>query len=237
MWGGNFLPTFKLYYMKRNSLFIILVCLLHSSVFAQMRGTVLNAKQKPIKGLKIWRKNTTESIKTNDKGLFVFGQMSPTDTLIIPFSKKENAIIAVDQLKEITVTLNKKNYSVTSGSETKNYNYVKVLRSNLSSNILTHEQIEMMSANSLYDIFRSSVPGVTVSEGTSGQQIIIRGGNSFESGLEPLFIIDGAQYESSADADSRIVVNEIQKIEILKDGGQYGIKGANGVIIISTIGH
>ena len=72
--------------MKRNSLFIIFVCLLHSSVFAQMRGTVLNAKQKPIKGLKIWRKNTTESIKTNDKGLFVFGQMSPTDTLIIPFS-------------------------------------------------------------------------------------------------------------------------------------------------------
>ena len=223
--------------MRRILLFTIFVFFICCSLKAQIKGVLLDAKQKPLKGTKIWRKNTTESIKTNDEGMFVFKQIYPTDTLIIPFSKRENAVIAVNQNKEITVVLNKKNYSVISGDDTIILNYIKVLRPIISSNILTHEQIEEMSANSLYDIFRSSIPGVTVSEGTKGQQIIIRGGNSFESGLEPLFIIDGAQYESSADADSRIVVNEIEKIEVLKDGGQYGIKGANGVIIITTIGH
>lgn len=223
--------------MKKTLLSSIVFLFTVLPAFAQMNGTVVNAKQKAMKRIKVWRKNTTESVLTDDNGYFSFKDLLPSDTLVIPYSKKENAVFAVGQYKNIHVILNKKNFVIVSEGKVTEMNYLIVLRPILSSNILTQEQIQLMSANSLYDIFRSSIPGVTVSEGTTGQQIIIRGGNSFESGLEPLFIIDGAQYESSADADSRIVVNEIEKIEVLKDGGQYGIKGANGVIIITTIGH
>lgn len=52
---------------------------------------------------------------------------------------------------------------------------------------------------------------------------------------EPLFVVDGTQYENSADVDASISINDIEKIEVMKDGGAYGMKGANGVIIITTM--
>lgn len=104
----------------------------------------------------------------------------------------------------------------------------------MNSNVITRNQIQQMSASSIYDILRSSVPGVTVTEGGKGSIVTIRGTNSLESNIEPLFIIDGSEYESSADANAQVSINDIEKIEIDKDGSAYGVRGANGVIIITT---
>ncbi len=104
----------------------------------------------------------------------------------------------------------------------------------MNSNVITRNQIQQMSASSIYDILRSSVTGVTVTEGGKGSIVTIRGTNSLESNIEPLFIIDGSEYESSADANAQVSINDIEKIEIDKDGSAYGVRGANGVIIITT---
>ena len=52
---------------------------------------------------------------------------------------------------------------------------------------------------------------------------------------EPLFVVDGTLYESSSEVDGVVTINDIDKVEIQKDGAAYGMKGANGVIIITTI--
>lgn len=64
----------------------------------------------------------------------------------------------------------------------------------------------------------------------------IRGINSINSGTEPLIVVDGMAYDSFAVVNSFLDVNTIQSIQVQKDGGLYGIRGANGVIIITTIG-
>lgn len=204
--------------------------------FAQdIKGIITNAKQRPLKGIKVWRKNTVESVKTDKMGVFMFADLAQTDTLVISVSKKEEVVIPVQGLKEVVIKLEKKFYILQDGTNEYKREYRKVLRMNNSANILTREQIAKLSANSIYDILKGTLPGVRVSDGSSGQQILIRGGNSFDLDTEPLFVVDGTQYESSADVDASISVNDIEKIEVMKDGGAYGMKGANGVIIITTM--
>lgn len=53
--------------------------------------------------------------------------------------------------------------------------------------------------------------------------------------IEPLFVVDGTLYESSSEVDGVVSINDIDKVEIQKGWCSYGMKGANGVIIITTI--
>lgn len=94
------------------------------------------------------------------------------------------------------------------------------------------KQIQKLSANNIYDLFKGgAIPGVTV----NGDKITIRGGSSFDLDNEPLFVVDGTLYESSSEVDGVVSINDIDKVEIQKDGAAYGMKGANGVIVITTI--
>lgn len=84
---------------------------------------------------------------------------------------------------------------------------------------------------------QSRVAGVQVltEGGLAGAEakVIIRGSGTFGN-TEPLYIIDGA---FSANGMSGLNPNDIQSIEVLKDGAaaaQYGVRAANGVVVITT---
>ncbi len=89
------------------------------------------------------------------------------------------------------------------------------------------------------NLFAGRFPGVSVTPADGGGlQIRIRGGsNTFYGNDEPLYVVD----DTPLPAGSRGIVflnpYDIQKIEVLKnpaDIGLYGIRGANGVIRITT---
>jgi TonB-linked SusC/RagA family outer membrane protein len=90
-------------------------------------------------------------------------------------------------------------------------------------------------SNSLAESLQGLTSGVTVRNGGQpGQnaQIEIRGAASFVNS-NPLYVIDGM----IADANQTINNNDIESIQILKDGSAaaiYGSRAANGVIIITT---
>ena len=219
--------------MKKCLMLIIAgLCMTGFSWGHDVRGIVVNSKQRPLKGVKVWKKNTTESVQTDKMGLFVFQNLKATDTLVISVSRKKDVVIPVDTLTRFSVRIDKKNYTLFSGGKEIQQEYVRKYRARVNSNILTHEQIVGLSANTIYDIFKGgAIPGVTV----VGETITIRGGSSLSLDNEPLFVIDGTGYESSQEADSAISVNDIEKIEVLKDGSIYGARGANGAILITTV--
>jgi TonB-dependent SusC/RagA subfamily outer membrane receptor len=78
--------------------------------------------------------------------------------------------------------------------------------------------------------------GVTVSSDNSPGgvgRINIRGINSIFSGTTPLYLLDGVPITNI----NLINPNDIQSIEVLKDVAStslYGVRGANGVIKITT---
>ena len=81
------------------------------------------------------------------------------------------------------------------------------------------------------------LPGVTTisSRGVPGESdplIYIRGQSSWNSSGRPLILVDGVE-RSMSDID----MNEIDRISVLKDASAtavFGVKGANGVILITT---
>lgn len=96
------------------------------------------------------------------------------------------------------------------------------------------------AASGLNTIFRSGMPG-------AGANMFLHGFNTMNAGSMPLFVVDGMPYENSAYATSlignystnplaSIDVKDIESITVLKDGSSlYGVKGANGVILIKTL--
>ena len=100
-----------------KKLFLVLVILFAAySVMAQnLKGIVTNSRQRPLKGISVWKKNTTESTKTDKMGVFVFSHILPEDTLVIGVSKREEAIIPVKDLTEIVVKLEKRHFILLDG--------------------------------------------------------------------------------------------------------------------------
>ena len=72
--------------------------------------------------------------------------------------------------------------------------------------------------------------------GADGATFFIRGQSSYNPGSNaPLIIVDDIEY--SYDQFARLDPNEIESLSILKDASTtavYGVKGANGVVIITT---
>ena len=85
--------------------------------------------------------------------------------------------------------------------------------------------------SNIYDYLRGRVPGVTV---TSDNRIIIRGIGTNSDATDPLILVDGVQVTDL----SGINPTDVQSVDVIKDGSSaiYGMQGANGVIIITTVG-
>lgn len=87
-------------------------------------------------------------------------------------------------------------------------------------------------------MLQGKVAGLTITNPDGGDpngsyEILLRGTNTLMAGQGPLIIIDGV-----VDADIRnINFQEVESIDVLKDGSAaaiYGTRGTNGVIIITT---
>lgn len=75
--------------------------------------------------------------------------------------------------------------------------------------------------------------------GRNGANIFIRGVSTFAGTSNPLVVIDGVEQASERGYDqlNSMDANEIENISVLKDASAtavYGIRGANGVIIVTT---
>jgi TonB-dependent SusC/RagA subfamily outer membrane receptor len=94
-------------------------------------------------------------------------------------------------------------------------------------------------AQSIEEMLAGKFPGVTVDQASNGGlRIRIRGGNtSFYNGEEPLFIVDEVPLPQGSNGILFLNPYDITKIQVLKnpaDVAIYGIRGANGVIKITT---
>lgn len=97
---------------------------------------------------------------------------------------------------------------------------------------------EYNNFHSLAD-FLYRVPGVNVSGSGNNVRVIVRGVNSFNLDVSPLYVIDGtAVGRSYSQVNSMLSPKDIDYIQVLKDerASSYGVRGSNGVILIKTKG-
>lgn len=90
------------------------------------------------------------------------------------------------------------------------------------------------------ELIAGRIPGVQVLRGVNGGfSLRIRGGtSSIHGNNEPLYVVDGMPVQNTAGRGlDWLNPNDIAWIEVLKDAStlsQYGVRGANGVVLITT---
>lgn len=95
---------------------------------------------------------------------------------------------------------------------------------------LNNDDVDFSNYTNMYDLIRGKFAGVQVING----EVVIRGikGNSGSSAA--LIVVDGVPRNGRV--LSALAPAQVRSIDIVKDGSTavYGIKGANGVVLINT---
>lgn len=226
--------------MKKLRLFILCMLVLSVQIAAaqakRVSGTVKSAEDNmPIPGVSVAVKGTTIGTVTNIDGVYQLDV--PQDAKILVFSfvgmktvEKPitgNTIDVVMQpdilgLDEVMVVA---------------YGTVKKSSFTGSAGVVGAEKLEKRTVTSVTQALEGSTTGVQVtSSGQPGSSpgIRIRGIGSLNGSSDPLYIVDGAQYEGSL---ANLDPNDIETMTILKDASStalYGARAANGVVLITT---
>ena len=104
---------------------------------------------------------------------------------------------------------------------------------------MTAEDIERQPGQPIEQVLMGRFPGVTVTRTADGGVAVrIRGTTSIRGSNEPLYVIDGVAIQPGPGGSlSGINPHDIASIEVVKDPvgtAIYGVRGANGVIVIKT---
>jgi TonB-dependent SusC/RagA subfamily outer membrane receptor len=105
--------------------------------------------------------------------------------------------------------------------------------------VVTSADVHDRKVATVDELLTGRFPGVLVTRLPGGGiSVRIRGTTSANSGNEPLYVIDGSPTRVDPETGINwLSVNDIQRIEVLKDPAQtsfYGVQGANGVVLITT---
>ena len=106
--------------------------------------------------------------------------------------------------------------------------------------IATAEDIERnASGEAIEKVLQARASGVIVERVPGGGIAVrIRGPGSFYGSNEPLYIVDGAPFPAGRNgALTGLNPHDIESIDVLKNPADiaiYGMRGANGVIVIKT---
>jgi TonB-dependent SusC/RagA subfamily outer membrane receptor len=105
--------------------------------------------------------------------------------------------------------------------------------------IVTSEDLDRTPNETIERTLAAKVPGLYISHTADGSIAIrIRGNGSITGSNEPLYVIDGMPVQAGPGGSlTGINPKDIASIEVLKDATAtsfYGVRGANGVIVIKT---
>jgi len=117
--------------------------------------------------------------------------------------------------------------------------YATIKNANLTGSVaaVDFEDLESIPSSNAISMLQGRVSGLDISNfstqpGNDDPRILIRGMGTFNSGANPLVIVDGV--ESSL---GQIPAGDIESISVLKDAASasiYGVRAANGVILVTT---
>ena len=104
---------------------------------------------------------------------------------------------------------------------------------------MTSDEPARQGATTLSQLLAGRIAGVVVTEAPGGGIIVRMGGpTSFQSGQDPLFVIDGVPVEVNRGTLAWLNARDVESIRAIKgsEAAIYGTRGVNGVIVIKTKG-
>ena len=251
----NGIKCWNLGFFQQRFLYLCLVFLLVSmtSVWAgntiettfanvkTLKGTVVDSKGEPLIGATVLVQGTTLGTITDVEGKFSV-QASVGATLEFSYLGYSTVIYKVKTLGDIFITMTEDVHMVEEVVVVGYGVQKKETVTGAISSVNTKALVQSSQAN-ISNALVGRLPGLTAvqksGEPGNDQSIIrIRGigsfAGSYDSDLQnPLVMVDGIEVANYNNIDP----NEIENVAILKDASAtavYGVRGANGVILITT---
>lgn len=200
-----------------------------------LKGIVKDANGEPIIGASVVEKGkTTNGTITDLNGYFVL-MVSPGASIVVSYVG-----FRTEELKAIP----HRNMEIALTEDTKLLDEVVVVdygtqrKEELTSSVASVKADDFVQVSSVdaASLIRGKIAGLNVVQADgnplSTSQIMLRGVTTLASSSVPLVIIDGVEGNLND-----VSPNDIEQIDVLKDGSAaaiYGTRGTNGVIIIST---
>jgi TonB-linked SusC/RagA family outer membrane protein len=217
----------------------ITLCLMSMAGYAQTRqitGTVTSAEG-AVPGATVSVKGTTNGVMTDINGGFKI-TVSGNPVLVVTIIGYTTREVAVGNASVYPIRLEA---NVSALNEVVVIGYGTAKRKDLNGSVssVSAETIAKLPVPSLDLALQGRAAGVqvTANDGAPGgnTSILIRGVGSLASGgNNPLYVVDGYPLDGGI---NNFNTNDIATIDVLKDASAtaiYGIRGANGVVIITT---
>lgn len=244
----------KIYYNKFK---IIVICLLSIFTYSSMaaddfkdfngytsrikpyslqlmvQGTVKDGDGNPIPGVNIIEKGTSNGVATDFDGNFSISVSSDESVLLFSYIGFKTQNITVSGRSKIDLVMDE-DVSELDQVVVVGYGSEKKINITGSVAVVDVDAMRQIPTGSVDKALQGQASGVTViNSGAPGvaSKIYIRGITSFGDNT-PLIMVDGVQSNLQ-----NVNVNDIESMQVLKDAGAaaiYGVRGSNGVIVITT---
>lgn len=199
-------------------------------------GTVIDAKYgQPIPGVNVIISGTSEGTSTNIDGVYSIESTIGSSLLFSYIGMQDVVQIISEQSHNIIME-----ESLTGLDEVVVIGYGSMKKRELTGAVssIKGDEINKIATSDFGSAIQGKVAGVSVRQGNAAPgenaQITIRGITSFQDGGSgPLYVVDGVTYIDNPN----ITPQEIESIEVLKDGASaaiYGSRASGGVILITT---
>lgn len=171
------------------------------------------------------------TVKTNKHGVLTIPGANLNDTLFVTIKKTRNIVkVPVNGYNYITITLENSTFNAKRSFEPDEALKEIMERERnkiVSSSVMNKEEIQKTGCRDLYCLLRR-MSGITFADGS----VRIRASVSLNSPSDPLVVVDGIPMDLSV--LNTMPVEDVSELRVLKDAGEYGVRGANGAIVIKT---
>ncbi len=205
-------------------------------VSKNIHGTITNSTGVPLPGVSVTIKGTRDGIITDANGDFKLHNIPPNVTLVISFIGMRSQEIKVGSQESFNIILQDEAVGM---NEVVVIGYTTQRKATITGSIstITTKDLEQSPTANLTNALAGRMPGLLATQYSGGEpgvdasNILVRGHGTYGDN-SPIVVVDGV--ERSMDY---LDPEEIETFTILKDASAtapYGVRGANGVIIITT---
>lgn len=203
-----------------------------------VKGVVLDERGEPLIGVNIVVKGSTQGTITDLDGRF--SMEAPVGSVIqITYVGYVTQEVKVADGRELRITLIEDSQLV---DEVVVVAYGTQKKANLTGSVasVNFNDVATMPVANTANMLQGRLPGVMLTNngaqaGKDSPEIRIRGIGTLSDNNDPMVVIDGV--ESTISQISEIPADDIENVSVLKDAASasiYGVRAANGVILITT---
>ena len=194
-------------------------------------GVITDELNEPAAGAAIIVAGTTQGVVSDADGKFTISVASGS-TLQVSYIGYTTQSVRITNQRSLNIKLEP---TATSLEELVVVGYSKQKKATLTGSIVAvnNDEIIVTKNENVVNMLTGKLPGVRISQRSSSPgdydtRIDIRGFG------DPLFVIDGIPRDK--DYFARMAPDEIENVSVLKDGAAaiYGLRAANGVILVTT---